>query len=105
MRTKKVTTITKTSLKDELEKYAFGYLLTEVVSEYNNDENGVLKLTKQKKTEKVIPPDVSLIKLLYDLDGGNDSFDNMTDDELEREKQRIIAEQSKGEDNGIADKK
>ena len=90
MRTKKVRTITTKSLKDKLEQFAFGYTLTETVSEYNIDENGVLKLVKQKKSEKLIPPDVSLIKILYDLDDARNGYENLTDEELEAEKQKIL---------------
>ena len=100
MRTKKVTQISTKSLKNKLEQYAFGYTLTETVSEYNIDENGVLKLVKQKKSEKLIPPDVSLIKILYDLDDNKGGFENMTDEELEAEKQKIIKSLNDGENHG-----
>ena len=100
MRTKKVKQITTKSLKDKLEQFAFGYTLTETVSEYNIDENGVLKLVKQKKSEKLIPPDVSLIKILYDLDDNKGVYENMTDEELEAEKQKIINTLKDGENHG-----
>ena len=100
MRTKKITQISTKSLKNKLEQFAFGYTLTETVSEYNIDENGVLKLVKQKKSEKLIPPDVSLIKILYDLDDSKGGFENMTDEELEAEKQKILQTLKDGKNNG-----
>ena len=88
------------SLKGKLKDYAFGYTLTETVSEYNKTEKDGLQLVKQKITEKTIPPDVNLIKLIYDLDGEQGDFANMTDDELEAELKKILCTLKDGENNG-----
>lgn len=95
----KRTTTTK-SLKGKLKDYAFGYTLTETVSEYNKKENDGLQLVKQKITEKTIPPDVNLIKLIYDLDGEQGEYASMTDDELEAEVNKIMKTLKNGDKNG-----
>lgn len=95
----KRTTMTK-SLKGKLKDYAFGYTLTETVSEYNKTENDGLQLVKQKITEKTIPPDVNLIKLIYDLDGEQGEYASMTDDELEAEVNKIMKTLQNGDKNG-----
>ena len=95
----KRTTTTK-SFKGKLKDYAFGYTLTETVSEYNKTENDGLQLVKQKITEKTIPPDVNLIKLIYDLDGEQGEYASMTDDELEAEVNKIMKTLQNGDKNG-----
>lgn len=95
----KRTTTTK-SLEGKLKDYAFGYTLTETVSEYNKTENDGLQLVKQKITEKTIPPDVNLIKLIYDLDGEQGEYASMTDDELEAEVNKIMKTLKNGDKNG-----
>ena len=95
----KQTTTTK-SLKGKLKDYAFGYTLTETVSEYNKTENDGLQLVKQKITEKTVPPDVNLIKLIYDLDGEQGEYASMTDDELEAEVNKIMKTLQNGDKNG-----
>lgn len=47
-------------------------------------ENGELRLVKKKVTKREIPPDIKAVKLL--LDGGEE----LTDEELEAEKQKLL---------------
>ena len=78
-----------------------GITTKEIVTEYVFDEatNG-LKISKQKVLEKTIPPNVDVIKLLYQHRENNESkFDSLTDDELEKEKQRLL-KLLKEEENG-----
>ena len=74
------------SLKDALIKKALGCSHTEVVEEYVTEE-GEIKLTKKKVTTKNEPPDVTAIKLLIEE---KDDLTEMTDEELEAEKKRLI---------------
>mgnify|MGYP005761738433 CR=1 FL=1 len=69
-----------------LRKVAFGFSLEEVTEEYGV-EDGELKLVKRRKTRKDVAPDLKAVKML--LDGGAD-LSAMSDDELEREKQRLL---------------
>ncbi len=46
-------------------------------------------MVKRKVVSKNVPPDVSAVKLLVELDGDKD-VKNLSDEELEREKQRLI---------------
>ena len=63
----------------------------EVVSEYVADEQGNLHISKQKVSEKTIPPNTDIIKLIYQHYSDNQpSYDKMTDEELEQEKMRLL---------------
>lgn len=86
--------------KQVLIKKALGYDATEIVEEYVSGEEGEIKLTKKKITKKNVPPDLSALKLL--LDSENENVQNMTDEELELERERLIKELSdkkKGDKN------
>lgn len=94
-------------LEVALRKVALGYSLKEVTEEYSV-EDGEMKLTKRKETRKDVPPDLKAVKLL--LEGEEEPVSEWTDEELDKEKARLIAlikEQNqknekldKGEDNG-----
>ncbi len=64
-------------------KCATGLSASETVEEFAV-ENGELKLVKKKVTKREIPPDIKAVKLL--MDGGGE----LTDEELEAEKQMLI---------------
>ena len=86
-------------LKSALLKKALGYLQTEITEEYNLEE-GEIKLSKKRVTKKSVPPDLTAIKFL--LDEGVSDVSQMTDEELEAEKERLLemmfkAEKSKKE--------
>ena len=84
------------NIKDVLLKKALGYDTTEVVEEYVSGEEGEIKLTKKKVTKQNVPPDLSALKLL--LDSQNVSVQNMTDEELILERERLLKElKEKGE--------
>ena len=78
----------KDELKDALIKRAVGYTAEEVVSEYS-DDNGVMKMVRKKVSKKCVPPDVSAVKLLVELSGEED-VKNLSDEELENEKLRLL---------------
>ena len=72
---------------DALRKKAFGFETSEVVEEYANLE-GEIQLTKKKVTTKTVPPDCTAIKML--LESTDYDFKKMTDEELERERDRLL---------------
>lgn len=72
---------------EALMKVALGYQLAEVTEEYA-EVDGELKLTKRKKTKKDVPPDLKAVQLLLSSDGGDIAA--LSDDELEKEKQRLL---------------
>ncbi len=78
------------SIKKALKKRALGYDSTEVTEEYTDDGDGGVRLVKRKVVSKNVPPDVSAVKLLIELDGGDSDITKLTDEELEQEKQRLI---------------
>ena len=47
-------------------------------------------MVKRKVVSKNVPPDVQAAKLLYELDGDVDNLKELTDEELENEKQRLL---------------
>ncbi len=79
---------TEEKLEDALLKVALGYQLAEVTEEYA-EVNGELKLTKRKKTKKDVPPDLKAVQLL--LGGGGEEYSGLTDEELEKEKERLLS--------------
>lgn len=84
--------IKKKVKKEELEcaliKKALGYDCTETVEEYAGDEQGEVRLLKKKVTIKNVPPDMTALKIL--LDERQKNVCDMTDEQLEQEKARLI---------------
>ena len=75
-------------IQDALFKKALGYNATEVVEEYVTGEEGEIKLSKKKVTKKNVPPDITALKLIIDKD--SEPIENLTDEELEKEKLRLL---------------
>ena len=99
-KSKKKTVANKADLKDSLIKKALGYDATEVVEEYVSGEEGEIKLSKKKVTKKNVPPDLTALKIL--LEEEDFVLENMSDEELEKEKIRLLemlkeCERKKGE--------
>lgn len=86
-------------IEKALAKKAVGYNLDEVVEEYAVDEEGGVKLVKKKITKKYIPPDLSSAKVLLDKYRGVD-ISQMSDEELLKEKQRLLKELKELDENG-----
>ncbi len=78
----------KDKLNDVLLKKAMGYSVEESICEYGmcDDE---LKLVKKKVSKKYYPPDLSAINLLI-WSKENSELDNMTLEQLEQEKNRLL---------------
>ena len=85
----------KERLGEALLKVALGYQVAEVTEEYA-EVDGALKLTKRKKTKKDIPPDLKAVQLLL-ASGSETDLSEWTDEELERQKQRLLQELKEGE--------
>ena len=77
-------------IENALLKKALGYTVTETVEEYSTLD-GALELQKKKITKKHIPPDMTALKLVLDKNS-EDYYDKMTDEELERERLRLLKE-------------
>jgi len=73
---------------------ALGYEANEVVEEYSCDEqSGELKMCKKKITTKQFPPDLDAAQSLLELlDFQNQKIQELSDSELEQEKQRLLEE-------------
>lgn len=79
----------KQDLMDVLVKKALGYDAKEVVEEYVGGEEGDVKLSKKKITIKYVPPDMTALKIL--LDENQQQVCEMTDEQLEIEKNRLLS--------------
>lgn len=80
-------TVKKADVQQALIKKALGYDCTETVEEYVNEEDGTVKLAKKKITKKNVPPDMTALKILLD---DVKPIEEMTDEELEKEKERLL---------------
>ncbi len=82
----------KEKLKQALIKKAMGFSHNEVVEEYVISEEGDVKLSKRKITKKFSPPDIPAVKILLEEFEEKFDFENMTEEELEKEKQKLLEE-------------
>lgn len=80
------------NVEKALYKSAVGYSQNEVIEEYAPQEDGSMRLSKKKVTKKVVSPDISAAKVLLEHYSKNEGkrLDGMSDEELEREKQRLL---------------
>lgn len=72
-------------------KKATGYSHDEIQEEYAVKEEGEMVLTKRKVTSKYYPPDSGALKTYLELSCGKD-VESFSDEELEKEKQRLFKE-------------
>ncbi|MBR1746683.1 MAG: hypothetical protein IJ735_00555 [Clostridia bacterium] len=78
---------------DVLKKKAEGYEVVEVTKEYAADPEGNTVLVKEKQTTKHVPPDLSALKAYLDIK--RDELDSMSDEELAKERLRLLNELQK----------
>ncbi|MDE5600976.1 MAG: hypothetical protein K2J16_00575 [Clostridia bacterium] len=78
-------------------KRAKGYSYKEVQEEYAVKDDGEIALTKRKVLEKYCPPDSSALKTYMELNGDKD-VSELSDEELEKEKMRLLKELEKQEE-------
>ena len=91
---------TKKQIEQALLKKAIGFDAQETVEEFSESE-GEMKLLKRKVTLKSVPPDVSAVKHLLDIRGDEVDLLSLSDEDLEKEKVRlmkILKEKKKNED-------
>jgi len=84
----KKNTVTEKEIKTALIKKALGYDATEVVEEYAGGDEGEIRLLKKKITVKNVPPDMTALKIL--MDGQGKDVTEMSDEELRKEKMRLL---------------
>lgn len=78
-------------IKQAICRRAVGFESDEIIEEYVTDENGNPVLSKRKITKKFNPPDVSALRfLLEQRNAGDDDISKMTDEELLKEKERLL---------------
>ncbi len=83
-------------MMETLYKKAKGYDVEEIVTEYSVDEEGNKTLSKEKRTVKHVPPDLAAIKAYLELrDAG---LSRMTNEDLQKEKKRLLKELKKSEE-------
>ena len=90
-------------IEKALLKKALGYDASEIIEEYVIDEDGNEKLSKRKVTKKHISPDIPAAKVLLEHYSGieNNKYENMTDEELQIEKIKLIKLlENEGENDG-----
>lgn len=87
-------------VKDAVLKVALGFSLEEVTEEYDA-RDGELKLVKRKETRKDVPPDLKAVKLLLE---GQD-YSDLSDEELETEKIRLLKQLKEENDHGTGNGK
>ena len=80
---------TKKKITQALIKKAIGFDCVETIEEFSESE-GEMRLLKRKVTTKVVPPDVSAAKLLMEMQTEEKDVADMTDEELEKERIRLI---------------
>lgn len=75
-------------LARSLYKKAVGYTATEKTLEYSPEG----ELIKKKVSSKHYPPDITALKAYLELIGEGASLESMTDEALEKEKERLLKE-------------
>jgi len=74
-----------------LYELAKGCIVKEKTEEFVADVEGNISLKNKKIVRKQLAPDLQAIKVLMDLKI-HDDFEDMTDEELENEKQKLLEE-------------
>ena len=72
-----------------LTKKAKGYTVKETTDEYVVAD-GILTLNKRKIVTKNVAPDISAVKALIELNGTQENVENLTDEQLQAEKVRLL---------------
>ncbi|MGI6213420.1 MAG: hypothetical protein ACOYIQ_02565 [Christensenellales bacterium] len=80
----------KENLMEVLLAKAKGYTVEEVSAEYVIGEDGSRRLVKEKVQSKHYPPDNTALKSYLEYCESNNKYDNYSDEELEKERLRLI---------------
>lgn len=89
--------INREKLLESVYRRAEGYTVEEKLIEYVIDEEGNRRAVKEKTQNKHYPPDVAAAKAYIELLEPEGEFARMTDEELEREKKRLLGELASGD--------
>lgn len=81
-----------------LYKKATGYTVQEVVEEYSGDDPSTV--IKRKVSNKYIPPDLTALKMYTELTCKDNPFVDMSDEDLQKEKTRLLAELKAASERG-----
>ena len=78
-------------IQKALLKRALGYDSSETVEEYAKDGED-MTIIRKKVTKKNVPPDISAVKMLLEnLSDSPNSLSSFSEEELEKEKLRLLA--------------
>lgn len=90
-----------------LKRCLTGSICKETTSEYVlNEETKKMVMVKQKVSEKTIPPNPDLMKLIFQkLNDEQTDYNSLSDEELKKEKLRLLRELKVMEENEIKEKK
>lgn len=77
-------------IKEALINKALGYTTQEVTEEYGYSGDEFV-LQKRKTSTKSYPPDLTALQMLLDKEGVNNKYENLTDEDLKKEKERLLA--------------
>jgi hypothetical protein len=72
-----------------------GYTVKESCVEYVIDENGSKKPIRGKLQTKYYPPDIAALKAYLEINGDERPLESLSDEELEAERIRLLAELNK----------
>ena len=76
-----------------IKSLAAGMVVKEITEEYVADDSGEMKLVKKKVNEKMLPPNTDICKMLYSSAKCDENkYKLMTDEQLEKERQRLLKE-------------
>lgn len=83
--------LNKNIILSSLYELAKGCVLKEKVEDFVADVDGNVNLKNRKIVRKQLAPDLQAIKVFMELKV-QDDFEDMTDEELEKEKERLLEE-------------
>ncbi len=100
-KTTKNETVKETDVMTALTKKALGYEVQEIIEEYSVDENNNERLMKKKVTTKSVPPDITAVKVILELENlnNNQSLKDLTDEELDEKINQIIKQIKENEND------
>ena len=87
-------------IKELLLKAAKGYQVNEVTVEYS-EVNGQMQVTKRKEIKKEVPGDLKALQMLIESEQlGSGGFADWSDEQLDKEKERLLKQLKMGDENG-----
>lgn len=94
--------IDEKALESALYKKAIGYTADEVTEEYVKEDDGTFTLSKKKVTKKQASPNIPAARVLLEhyISKNKSEIENMTDEELLLEKEKLLALLTKTKDTG-----